>query len=161
MVKGVGRGGMGVLGGSGVGGGVVPGVPCDPGVAEPSVLVGAAPGDPVVNRLCPGVGSGVPTSRIGRPSGMKCRASAGPPCVAAVNMPPVTTSESKPDAISSALGAGWPVIAGVISPRSVAPTPGAVTNMCSNVLLTTFLKGAQANKGAVTPDRMPLAAAIL
>jgi hypothetical protein len=37
---------------------------------------------------------------------MNRRASAGPPCMPAVNMPPMTISESNPDAISSALGAG-------------------------------------------------------
>jgi len=63
--------------------------------------------------------------------------------------------------ISSMDGAGWPVIAGVITPRCTAPTAGPVTPPASNRFPTRLLSGLAANSGAVAAVRSPLAAADL
>jgi hypothetical protein len=58
--------------------------------------------------------------------------------------------------MSASEGVGCPVMAGATTPRSTAPTAGAVTKLWNSMLLIWFLKNGSANKGAVaalsTPD---------
>ena len=55
-------------------------------------------------------------------------------------------------------GNGSPIIAGTAT-RLAAPTAGAVTVALNSNLPTTLLKGANSNKGAVSPEIAPEALA--